>query len=184
MGKILVIALRLYSRRVAHVARESSWRPRAHACPGGRAAGSCAASSFRQPGNEPTFSTERRSEHECEAAKAKTRRQRQGARQEPVRSPPSSDQFRNRAAGHGTTRWQIYDWRKQIRKGNLVVPESVAGLPIFAELVVDDGFAETPAARGASEVEIVVGDIVIRAGAGADEGQLTRALRAARAAAS
>jgi len=88
------------------------------------------------------------------------------------------------ARRHGTTRWQIYDWRKQIRKGNLVVPESVAGLPIFAELVVDDSLAEAPAARGASEVEIVVGDIVIRAGAGADEGQLTRAIRAARAAAS
>ena len=24
----------------------------------------------------------------------------------------------------GTTRWQIYDWRKQLRKGNLVVPET------------------------------------------------------------
>jgi transposase len=33
-------------------------------------------------------------------------------------------------------------------------------------------------------VEIVVGDVVIRAGAGADEGLLTRAIRAARAAAS
>ena len=32
--------------------------------------------------------------------------------------------------------------------------------------------------------EIVVGDVVIRAGADADEGQLTRAIRAARAAAS
>ena len=32
------------------------------------------------------------------------------------------------ARKHGTTRWQIYDWRKQIRKGNLVVPESVAAL--------------------------------------------------------
>ena len=88
------------------------------------------------------------------------------------------------ARKHGTTRWQIYDWRKQIRKGNLVVPESVAALPIFAELVVEDSTAHAPSARGASEVEIVVGDIVIRAGSGADEGQLTRAIRAARAAAS
>ena len=38
------------------------------------------------------------------------------------------------ARKHGTTRWQIYDWRKQIRKGNLVLPESVAALPVFAEL--------------------------------------------------
>ena len=32
--------------------------------------------------------------------------------------------------------------------------------------------------------QIVVADVVIRAGAGADEGRLTRAIRAARAAAS
>ena len=88
------------------------------------------------------------------------------------------------ARKHGTTRWQIYDWRKQIRKGNLVVPESVASLPVFAELVVDDSSAEAPAAVAGSDLEIVVGDVVIRAGAGADEGQLTRAIRAARAAAS
>ena len=39
---------------------------------------------------------------------------------------------------HGTTRWRIYDWHQQIRKVNSVVPESVAALPMFAELVVDD----------------------------------------------
>ena len=88
------------------------------------------------------------------------------------------------ARKHGTTRWQIYDWRKQLRKGNLMVPENVAALPIFAELVVDDSSAETPSAVAGSYLEIVVGDIVIRAGAGADEEQLTRAIRAARAAAS
>ena len=86
------------------------------------------------------------------------------------------------ARKHGTTRWQVYDWRKQIRKGNLVVPESVAALPVFAELVVDGSSAAAPAAS--SDLEIVVGDVVIRAGASADEGQLTRAIRAARAAAS
>jgi transposase len=88
------------------------------------------------------------------------------------------------ARKHGTTRWQVYDWRKQMRKGNLVVPESVAALPVFAELVVDDSTADAPSAVTRSDLEIVVGDVVIRAGAGADEGQLTRAIRAARAAAS
>lgn len=88
------------------------------------------------------------------------------------------------ARRHGTTRWQIYDWRKQIRKGNLVVPESVAALPVFAELVVDDSSAAAPAAVARSDLEIIVGDVVIRAGSGADEGQLTRVIRAARAAAS
>jgi transposase len=87
------------------------------------------------------------------------------------------------ARRHGTTRWQVYDWRRKLRAGRLVVPESVATLPMFAELVVEGAAAEAPSARGASEVEIVVGDVVIRAGAGVDEGQLTRAIRAARAAA-
>ena len=50
------------------------------------------------------------------------------------------------ARKHGTTRWQIYDWRKQIRKGALMLPESVAALPIFAELVVDDRTADASAA--------------------------------------
>jgi len=88
------------------------------------------------------------------------------------------------ARKHGTTRWQIYDWRKQIRKGNLVVPESVAALPMFAELVVEDREPVVLTSGGNSGIEIVVGDIVIRAGTGADEGQLTRAIRAARAATS
>jgi transposase len=86
------------------------------------------------------------------------------------------------ARKHGTTRWQIYDWRKQMRKGSLVLPESVAALPMFAELVVAEP-EQAPSAAG-SDIEIVVADVVIRAGAGADEGQLTRAIRAARAAAS
>jgi transposase len=88
------------------------------------------------------------------------------------------------ARKHGTTRWQIYDWRKQIRKGNLVVPESLAALPMFAELVIEDREPVVLASGGNSGIEIVVGDVVIRAGTGSDEGQLTRAIRAARAATS
>ena len=37
---------------------------------------------------------------------------------------------------------------------------------------------------GRSDLEIIVGEVVIRAGGGADEGQLTRAIDAARAATS
>jgi transposase len=88
------------------------------------------------------------------------------------------------ARRHGTTRWQVYDWRKMLRTGQLVLPESMAALPAFAELVVEGAAADASSARGAPDLEIVVGDVVIRAGAGADEGQLTRAIRAARAAAS
>jgi transposase len=87
------------------------------------------------------------------------------------------------ARRHGTSRWQIYDWRRQLRAGQLALPGNVACLPVFAELLVDDA-ADAPPAVAGSDLEIVVGDVVIRAGAGADEGQLTRAIRAARAAAS
>jgi transposase len=88
------------------------------------------------------------------------------------------------ARRHGTTHWQVYDWRKKLRTGQLVVPESIAALPAFAELVVDDISITAPLAATRSDLEIVVGDVVIRAGADADEGQLTRAIRAARAATS
>ena len=89
------------------------------------------------------------------------------------------------ARQHGTTRWQVYDWRKKLRTGQLVVPESVAALPMFAELVVESGSAEVPpTTEVTSGVEIVVGDVVIRTGSGADEKLLTRAIRAARAAVS
>lgn len=65
-----------------------------------------------------------------------------------------------------------------------MVPESVAALPMFAELVADDTAAKAPLAALGSDLEIVVGDVVIRAGSGVDEARLTRAIRAARAAAS
>ena len=85
------------------------------------------------------------------------------------------------ARRHGTTRWQVYDWRKKLRSGQLTVPESMAGLPMFAELVVEDPAGEAPASQTVPALEIVVGDVVIRAGTDADEGLLTRAIRAARA---
>jgi transposase len=89
------------------------------------------------------------------------------------------------ARRYGTTRWQVYDWRKKLRDGRLVVPESVAALPVFAELVVEGAAAKMPAETAFNTgVEIVVGDVVIRAGTDAGEGLLTRAIRAARAAAS
>jgi len=88
------------------------------------------------------------------------------------------------ARKHGTTRWQIYDWRKRIRRGDLVLPEAVAGLPAFAELVVEVPANDASTSGSLHDLEIVVGDVVIRAGTDADEGHLTRAIRAARAAAS
>ena len=92
------------------------------------------------------------------------------------------------ARAHGTTRGQIYDWRRLARDGLLALPASVGPGPAFATVVVEEE-PPTPAARpvkrsaAAAVVEIVVGDVVIRAPRGAEEEQLARAIRAARAAA-
>lgn len=89
------------------------------------------------------------------------------------------------ARRHGTTRWQVYDWRKKLRTGQLVVPESVAVLPVFAELVVDGAAAKGAAGTAVTTgFEIVVSDVVIRVGSDTDEVLLTRVIRAARAAVS
>ena len=88
------------------------------------------------------------------------------------------------ARQYGTTRWQVYDWRKKLRTGQLVVPENIAALPAFAELVVEVPPNDASPSGSLHDIEIVVGDVVIRAGAGAEERQLTRAIRAARAAVS
>jgi transposase len=82
---------------------------------------------------------------------------------------------------------QVYDWRKKLPTGQLVMLESVVALPMFAELIVEEAAAgaEVPAeAVAANGVEIVVGDVVIRVGVDADKVLLTRSIRAARAAAS
>jgi transposase len=52
---------------------------------------------------------------------------------------------------------------------------------MFAELVVEDPAQEAPASQTTPALEIGVGDVVIRAWTDADEGLLTRAIRAARA---
>jgi transposase len=83
------------------------------------------------------------------------------------------------ARKHGVTRWQIYDWRKKLRKGHLALPESAASVPAFAALVVEEPSQPQPANAG---IEIVVGDVVIRAVPGVDSGHLTRVIRAVRAA--
>ncbi|MDR5655526.1 IS66-like element accessory protein TnpA [Ruixingdingia sedimenti] len=89
------------------------------------------------------------------------------------------------ARRHGTTRWQVYDWRKKLRTGQFVVPESVVALPMFAELIAEGAAAEMPAETAVTTgLEIVVGDVVIRVGSDTDEVLLTRVIRAARAAAS
>jgi transposase len=89
------------------------------------------------------------------------------------------------ARRHGTTRWQVYDWRKRLRDGRLTLPEEVAEQPRFARLLVEESERPTaprPAVRACACIEVEVSGIVIRAGADADEAHLARVIRAARAA--
>jgi transposase len=79
------------------------------------------------------------------------------------------------ARKYGATRWQIYDWRREQRR--LAPPEGISAAPAFAAVVID----ETPQ-RKASSIEIVVGDVIIRAGPGVDDEHLSRIIRIARAA--
>jgi transposase len=81
---------------------------------------------------------------------------------------------------HGTTRWQVYHWRKLARKGGLALPApaDAAAAPAFAAVVVEE--PPRTGAADAAVLEIVVGEVVIRAPRAADEAQLARAIRAAR----
>jgi transposase len=84
------------------------------------------------------------------------------------------------ARKYGATRWQIYDWRKRLRReGRLALPERTGAAPAFAALVVEDA----PERQGAAAcIEIVVGDVDIRAEPGVDDEHLSRIIRIARAA--
>lgn len=83
---------------------------------------------------------------------------------------------------HGTTRWQVYHWRKLARRGLLALPApaGAAAAPAFAAVVVEE--PPRTEAADAAVLEIVVGEVVIRAPRAADEAQLARAIRAARTA--
>lgn len=90
------------------------------------------------------------------------------------------------ARRHEVTRWQVYDWRRKLAAGKLAVPAEAMSEPAFAALVV-----ETPAAppsrekrptRFSGKIELVVGDITVRLASDVDEAQLTRIVRAVRAA--
>lgn len=77
------------------------------------------------------------------------------------------------ARRYAITRWQIYDWRKRLRDGRLVAEDT----PHFAAVIVEEP-PQRPAAH--AFIEIVVGDVVIRAGRHADEDHLAQVIRAAR----
>ena len=85
------------------------------------------------------------------------------------------------ARKHGTTRWQVYDWRRRLRQGHLALPENMA--PLFAPLMVEEASpppqqpVKAPRAAPA-KVEIVIDDVVIRMAV--DVEQLAQVIRAVR----
>ncbi|MER8961738.1 transposase [Mesorhizobium sp. M0701] len=85
------------------------------------------------------------------------------------------------ARKHGATRWQVYDWRRRLRQGQLALPESMG--PMFAQLMVDDSSAPQrrmrPSKSTPAKVEIVIDDMVIRMAV--DLEQLSQVIRAVRA---
>jgi transposase len=97
------------------------------------------------------------------------------------------------AQKYDVTRWQVYTWRQQVKEGRLTVPEDVAALPAFAELVVDGAesveappsatpppVAPSPAVTLDNCIDVVMGDVTVRAGIGIDRAHLVAVLRAVR----
>lgn len=87
------------------------------------------------------------------------------------------------ARKHGATRWQVYDWRRRLRQGELALPESSELL--FAPLLVEEAPAPqvTPKLPKSTlaKVEIVIGGMVIRTAVEVEQlAQVIRAVRASR----
>ena len=91
------------------------------------------------------------------------------------------------ARRHSVTRWQVYDWRKKLAAGKLVVPADAMTEPAFAALVVE---TPPPAAaprksRGREapgRIELEVNGVTVCVGADVDEAHLALVIRAVRAA--
>lgn len=92
------------------------------------------------------------------------------------------------ARRYGVTRWQIYDWRRKLRAGELAVPEEVISEPAFATLVLETALPEdsqsqrSSRAAAADAIEVLVAGVTVRVGPDVGEAQLVRVIRAVRAA--
>jgi len=68
------------------------------------------------------------------------------------------------ARKHGATRWQVYDWRRLLRQGQLVPSKSQE--PLFAPLLVEEApsprLTTKPPKSAPAKVEIVIDGMVIR----------------------
>ena len=82
------------------------------------------------------------------------------------------------ARKYGATRWQVYDWRRRLRQERLALSGNAGSAPAFAAVVVENA----PRRQTAACIEIVVGDVIIRAEPGVDDAHLSRIIRIARAA--
>jgi transposase len=87
------------------------------------------------------------------------------------------------------TRWQVYYWRKKLKAGVLALPAETANEPMFAALVVEPkptGAPRRPKKRSVTakpgKIELVVDGVILRVSADIDDTQLTRTIRAIRAA--
>lgn len=91
------------------------------------------------------------------------------------------------ARAHGATRGQVHQWRMLARRGALALPSDDAAPLDFASVTVEPASmasSAVPAGSSGAIVEIVVGDVVIRAPETAGTAHLAQAIRAARLAAS
>lgn len=94
------------------------------------------------------------------------------------------------ARRHGVTRWQVYDWRKKLASGQLALAAETAAEPMFASLFVEP--PSTPATDGCDgsvrsearscQIELELDGVILRVRSDIDEAQLTRTIRAVRAA--
>ena len=79
------------------------------------------------------------------------------------------------ARKYGATRWQVYDWRRRLRRRSGWRCRRAWPALAFAAVVVEDA----PRRQAAACIEIVVGDVVIRAEPGVDDAHLSRIIRIA-----
>jgi len=88
------------------------------------------------------------------------------------------------ARRHGTTRWQIYDWRKRLAKGLLALPTELRTPQGFAAVMVEPEEAHLATAPPSSDgvIDLIVEGMTIRVGMAVDEAHLVRVIRAARTA--
>lgn len=88
------------------------------------------------------------------------------------------------ARRHGTTRWQIYDWRKRLAKGLLALPTELRTPQGFAAVMVEPEETHLVTVPPSSDgvIDLIVEGMTIRVGMTVDEAHLVRVIRAARTA--